>query len=244
MQNNISQENLEKDYKTCAVIPVFNGAATIYDVVLRARLYVDRIFVIDDGSKDNTAIVAEKAGATVIRHSQNKGKGAALRTGFASALGSDYDIIITLDGDSQHNPDEIPLFLDRINSKDVDIVIGNRMRELCLFPRLRLFGNRVSTFFISRLCHQPIPDSQCGFRAYKRHVLSVLRFSGNFFDAESEILVLAAKHGFKIDSIPISTIYSTNGLESYYRPVIDSARIFWKLYEIVVLKKYSNGQHP
>ncbi len=142
-----------------ALVPAYNEAQNIADVVVRARAFVQIVIVVDDGSSDDTARNAAAAGAEIIRHGTNQGKGVALRTGFARALQSSANAVVTLDGDGQHNPAEIPLLLRRWSQTGAGIVIGNRMGVVRTMPFHRIFTNRASSAIVSLLCDARINDS-------------------------------------------------------------------------------------
>lgn len=206
-----------------AVIPAYNEAATIADVVRRAHGHVPHVVVVDDGSSDNTGDVARQAGATIVRHPCNRGKGAAILTGLQCLKDSRFDGAIFLDADGQHDPAEIPQFCAAAQASDVGIIIGNRMTHTTGMPWLRLWTNRVTSFITSQLAGQTIPDSQCGYRLIHRRVLPVLRLSTKHFETETEILIQTGRAGLRIVSVPIRTIYLP-GRHSHIRPVRDTIR--------------------
>ena len=223
--------------KICAVIPAFNHESTIFKVVKKTRHQVDHVVVIDDGSTDNTARLAEDAGAHVIRISKNRGKGNALRIGFRYALANDFDAIVTLDADLQHDPSEIPKFIKCYATHKSKLVIGNRLGDKEEIPRIRYAPNRIGTYTFSWLIGQPVEDSQCGFRLYDREVMANIRILNDGFEAEADLLLRAGKRGYKIGFVPVKTIYFSNRQHrSYYRPIKDTFRIsiiflrnlFWK----------------
>jgi len=223
--------------KICAVIPAFNHESTIFKVVKKTRHQVDHVVVIDDGSTDNTARLAEDAGAHVIRISKNRGKGNALRIGFRYALANDFDAIVTLDADLQHDPSEIPKFIKCYATHKSKLVIGNRLGDKEEIPRIRYAPNRIGTYTFSWLIGQPIEDSQCGFRLYDREVMANIHILNDGFEAEADLLLRAGKRGYKIGFVPVKTIYFSNRQHrSYYRPIKDTFRIsiiflrnlFWK----------------
>jgi glycosyltransferase involved in cell wall biosynthesis len=210
--------------KSCVVIPAFNEAkkigGLIQDIIsLKARLGV---VVIDDGSKDNTADIAEKYGATVIRNRNNAGKGFCLAKGFEYALKNNFDAVINMDGDGQHLASEIPKFLNLAMNSENSVFIGNRMPEAKNMPALRLATNKVMSWLISAVAGQDIPDTQCGFRLIKRNVLEKIRLTTSKYETESEILIRSARAGFKIISLPIKTIY--DGEVSQINPFTDTVR--------------------
>jgi glycosyltransferase involved in cell wall biosynthesis len=205
-----------------AIIPAYCEGQFIADVVRRVSQYIDSILVVDDGSRDQTAAEAEAAGAHVIRHETNLGKGAALKTGlqYAVALGVEY--FLFLDGDGQHDPSDIPAFIDAMNGSDCDLIVGNRMLSIAAMPRIRRWTNQFMSWQIGRLCNLPIPDSQCGFRLVRKKALPVLTAPGNRFEFESESIILAARNGFKLGFVPIRTIYK--GQNSKIKPLADTIR--------------------
>lgn len=193
--------------KICCVIPAFQESRAIKQVVVLSQQYCSKVIVIDDGSTDNTKQIAEEAGATVLRHSQNQGKGAALRTGFTHALQKGYDIIITLDGDLQHNPHSIPRFISKIN-QGFDIVVGSRYATRSEeMPFIRKLSNLITTQALRVFFKIPVTDSQSGYRAFKKRVLEVIQVRDDGFAAETEILIDAQRAGFEITEVPIATNY-------------------------------------
>jgi glycosyltransferase involved in cell wall biosynthesis len=223
--------------KICAVIPAFNNETTISKVVEKTRREIDHVVVIDDGSTDETARLAEDAGAHVIRVSKNTGKGNALSIAFRYALVNDFDAIITLDADLQHDPYEIPKFIKDHAINRSKIVVGARLHAKGKMPRVRYTNNIIGTYTFSWLIGQPVEDSQCGFRLYDHEVMKNIHILNDGFEAEADILLRAGKRGYRIGFVPIKTIYFSNRqTRSYYRPVRDTFRIsiiflmnlFWK----------------
>ena len=226
-----------KDKKICAVIPAFENHATIGRLVKETRRYIDHIVVVDDGSADNTARLAEDAGARVLRLQKNRGKGNALRIGFRYVRENGFDAVITLDADSQHDPEEIPKFIESFRRNNQQIVVGNRLHAKDRIPRIRYGPNKVGTYLFSWLIGRDIKDSQCGFRLYDRNVLETIHILNDGFEAEADILLRAGKRGYDIGFVPIEPIYfSANQHKSTYRPIKDTFRIsiiflmnlFWK----------------
>ncbi|MBL7069416.1 MAG: glycosyltransferase family 2 protein [Candidatus Omnitrophica bacterium] len=208
--------------KTCVLIPTYNEAKTIGELVNRVRKEGFDIVVVDDGSSDDTAQIARQVGATLITHSENKGKGASLKTGFQYVLKNDYDAVIIMDGDGQHSPHDIRRFIDTVRSTNADLIVGNRMDSTKSMPFVRRATNKWMSGFLSRICGQEIPDTQCGFRLIKKDVLKKIKLNTSKYETESEILIRAGKKGFKIGSIPIKSIYN-NEISSIH-PLIDACR--------------------
>ncbi len=205
-----------------AIIPAYCEARFIADVVRRVMQYVETVLVVDDGSPDDTAAESETAGANVIRHPTNLGKGAALKTGLAYAISTGAEYFLFLDGDGQHDPADIPGFLDAINGSGFDLVVGNRMLNLESMPLIRRWTNQVMSWQIGRICKMPIPDSQCGFRLARKALLPVLMAPSDRFEFETESIILAARHGFRLGFVPIRTIYT--GQNSKIHPFQDTIR--------------------
>src|ERR1700730_5157211 len=157
-----------------AIIPAFSEERFIGPVVRRVLEHVHEVLVIDDGSTDQTASDSEAAGATVIRHSTNLGKGAALKTGLRYVGTADSGFFLFLDGDGQHDPSDIPGFFDVMNDSQADLVVGNRMNNLQSMPLVRRWTNQFMSWQIGKICKVPLPDSQCGFRLARRELLPVL----------------------------------------------------------------------
>ena len=223
--------------RICAVIPAFNDGSTIFKVVRETRHHVDHVVVIDDGSTDHTARLAKDAGAHVIRVPKNRGKGNALRIAFRYGLVNDFDAIITLDADLQHDPSEIPKFIKAYATRQSNLVIGNRLADKDEIPRMRYAPNRIGTYTFSWLIGQCVEDSQCGFRLYDREVMANITILNDGFEAEADILLRAGKRGYKIGFVPVKAIYFPDRRHrSYYRPIKDTFRIsiiflrnlFWK----------------
>jgi len=194
--------------KCLALIPAFNEARSLNNIIQATLPYVEHVLVVDDGSCDDTTLIAKKAGALVITHPVNLGKGAACRSGLYAARSMSVDAVITLDSDGQHNPCDIPKLIHAFNHQpDASMVIGNRMNHTKTMPLLRFLTNALLSKLISTLCHCKVPDSQCGFRLLHKKLYQHWDFENNHFDAESEMLVRAARDGHKIISTEIQTIY-------------------------------------
>ncbi len=227
-----------------ALIPAYNASETVAEVVrhLKALDPSLEVLVVDDGSSDGTGDVARLAGARVIRHDRNRGKGAALRTGFEEFLRGSWKALVTLDADGQHSPDEVPRLIEAWKTTGADIVIGERKKELGKMPLLRIVTNSISTFLVSASSGRRIPDSQSGFRLITRDVISTIKVRSDGYEAESELLIKAARSGFRIVGAPISTIYRNerSHINPFKQPMIFILLIlrslFWR-FEIAFKSK-------
>lgn len=224
-----------KSMKTCVVIPTYNESRTIGGLVNDIKRKGLDVLVIDDGSVDDTGRIAKDRGAFLITHARNRGKGASIRRGFEHALKNDYGAVIMMDGDGQHNPEDLPRFIKAVEDTDAELIIGNRMGDIRSMPLLRRLTNGLTSHIISKFSGQHIPDSQCGFRLIKRNVLEKIRLISLNFEIESEILIRAAKQKFKILSIPIKTIYQ--GEASRINPFLDTFRFIRMVFNIKSQKK-------
>ena len=187
------------------LVPAYNEARFIGDVVKGALKY-GPVVVIDDGSSDETGAVAALAGAKVIAHAVNRGKGKALDTGFRYAVQRKMAAAITLDADGQHDPDEIPQFIAAFRAGRGDIIIGQR--DFSQMPAKNQFGNRTGTFLLGLAMGRPIPDNQSGYRLLSRPVMEAIRTDATRFEAEVELLLRAQLAGFQMAWVPIKTIYN------------------------------------
>ena len=208
--------------KTLVIIPAYNEAQRIAEVIKETLALGVNVLVIDDGSRDATSQAAGAAGAAVIRKDENRGKGAALRDGFCFALKNNYDAVVTIDGDGQHNPQDLPKFLAGLDNPEIAVVIGNRMHKPQGMPALRFLTNKFMSLVLSRICHQDIPDSQCGYRLVKRQILEKINLSTKRYEIESELLVRASRMAYQILSVPIESIYP--GTKSQIHPIVDTLR--------------------
>jgi len=190
-----------------AVLPAFNEEATIAKVVLKTQKYVDKVIVVDDGSSDMTATIAEKLGALVIRHNENLGKGAALKTGFDMAKSLDCKIVVTLDSDGQHDPDDIPNVIEPLLKNEADIVIGSRKLLKSKVPLHKKLGNKFLNFITNAASGTTISDTQSGFRAYSKKALEILEIKDHGIGIESQLIMDATKKNLRIKEVPISITY-------------------------------------
>lgn len=208
------------DKTILALIPAWNEGSRLGPVVEATRRYLP-VLVVDDGSQDGTATVAKRAGATVVSHDENRGKGVALVTGFDWALERGYDAVLTLDADGQHDPDDIPKFLDAYETGRWDLIIGRRDFGQMPFPRGTT--NPFGSWLLSLALDARILDNQSGFRLHDRALLEMLDLSTTGFELEVELIIQAVCQGMRIGWVEIRTIYSVDKT-SYFHPVKDSAR--------------------
>jgi glycosyltransferase involved in cell wall biosynthesis len=211
--------------RVAVIIPAFNAALTLEPVVNAAREQIATVVVVDDGSVDGTSDVAAKAGAIVLKHEVNRGKGAALKTGFKWACGQDLDGVITLDADGQHLPREIPKFIACHDATGGDLIIGGRAHLFGqMLPRRRM-ANRFSAWTIAFASGTDITDSQSGYRFYSTRLLRTLRLRSEGFAMESEVIVRAGRGGFKVLTTPIDLGFVDGLSTSHYKPLKDTLTI-------------------
>ena len=211
--------------QTAAVIPAYQDEKHIGDIVRRTRERLDHILVIDDGSSDQTAHRAREAGAEVLIHDQNRGKGEAIKTGLGHWSAREVTWAILLDSDGQHLPEEIDRFIAAAASAtEPTFFIGNRMNDTARMPFVRRVVNRYMSSEISRVCGQRIPDTQCGFRMLHRQLIPELLGGAHRFEYETEVLIIASRDGYRIESVPITTVYTDQ--VSKIHPVRDTIRFF------------------
>ena len=214
--------------KICILIPAYNAQETLGFVLKKIEPFKIDTVVVDDGSSDETKRVALENGAQLLEHPLNLGKGAALRTGFQYILQRDYQMVITLDADGQHDPSEIPSLLKIFQSVKPDILIASRAAEFGKMTFLRRFWNRLGVKAVARLCHSDITDSQSGFRLIRTEVLKGVDLFTSRFETELELLINACKRGFSVLSVPIKTQNVDGTASSHFRPVVDT----WLVYKI------------
>lgn len=219
MTPQLSRPSRANGSKVVAAIPCFNTGSFIADVVSRASKYVDEVIVINDGSHDGTAREAEAVGALVINHEKNRGYGEAVKSCFKAAKANGADILVTLDGDGQHNPDEIPKVVALILNNDADIVIGSRfMGDQTNMPRYRRFGIKLITFLFNFGSKVKVQDAQSGFRAYSKQVLNSISATEAGMSISVETLIKARAYGLKIREVATSCQYHPSS--SSMNPVI------------------------
>ncbi|MCC7517609.1 MAG: glycosyltransferase family 2 protein [Verrucomicrobiae bacterium] len=201
-------------------IPARDEAAHLGAIVRGCRALGFEVWVVDDGSDDDTGEIARREGAEVLRHATSLGKGAAIRTALRRFLASKRGALVLMDADGQHDPRFAPEFLRA--AAVADLVLGNRMGNPGAMPPVRRWTNRAMSLFLSRMCGAAIPDSQCGYRLLSRRFAEAFRPTTSHFELESEMLVQAARFGFKITSVPIPAVYGSS--PSHIRPIRDTLR--------------------
>ncbi len=211
-----------------ALIPAWNEAERIRPIIEGAGAYLP-VLVVDDGSTDRTAEVARAAGAWVIRHPQNRGKGAALKTGFAWALEHGYDAVLTLDADGQHDPTEIPKLLAALEAGEGELIIGER--DFSQMPWPRWWSTPLGAWLLSLALGQKVTDNQSGYRVMTRRLLEKLQLSSTGFEMEVEMIAEAVRLGYPIGWVPIRTIYGIDK-PSYFHPVKDTLRFLRMVWRI------------
>lgn len=223
--------------KTVAIIPAYNEENSIAKVILRVKRYVDEVIVCDDGSTDMTFMIAKELGASVVRHSEKRGKGEALRTLSKEVMELGADIIVTLDGDGQHDPDEIPMLLKPIEAGESDLVIGSRYVDGGKMdaPLYRRLGLRAINFLYKKFAGVHAKDTQSGFRVYSQKAFEFLmQCDAKGYGIEGEQLALAAKNGLRVMEVPISVKYKGTTKNSKKSPLLHGADLIFTLFRLVV----------
>lgn len=205
-------------------IPALQAASSVGDIVRRTRHVFPDVVVVDDGSSDATAEAARGAGAEVVTHPVNRGKGAALVTAFRTLFGRGLDAVVTVDADGQHLPEEIPVLVEAASS-GADLVLGTRDHLFAEMVPARRMANRLSSWAISWAAGQPLSDVQTGFRLYTRRLVEATGFPEARFDAESAVVVRAVRRGFKVVTVPVRLGFADGRTTSHFRPLVDSVRI-------------------
>ena len=214
--------------KVGCIIPAHNEEKTIGKVIEKTRRFVDEVIVVDDGSTDNTSAVAEKAGVTVLTHMINLGKGAALKSGCDYAVDNGAEILITMDADLQHDPEEIPNFVRYLRNYDIVLAYRELNAKVPSVPR---FGNWFINKMIRLLYKLDLRDTQCGFRAFTADAYKKIRWSSADYSLESEMIANLRKASLSYKEIPIKTIYSDKYKGT---TIVDGVRIvlnmiWWRL---------------
>jgi glycosyltransferase involved in cell wall biosynthesis len=227
------QKQPNRLFKICVLIPAYNAATTLEQLIQALIPRANQILVVDDGSIDETVQIAQTfcyQGVVVIAHKQNRGKGAALQTGYAWVLKHDFDLLVTMDSDLQHLPDDLPGMVEILQRDQLDFMIGSRFKQKWKIPFFRRTGNRFSSWIASNFCRQKIQDSQCGFRLFRlpacRPVLQAVAY--NRFAVETEVILKISLAGLRTGFAPIRVVYPQSKThQSYYRACGDTLIIFW-----------------
>lgn len=208
--------------KIAVLIPAYNASRSLRGVIEGTKGFGLPIVVVDDGSIDTTAEIAQDTGVQVLRHRANRGKGAALQTGFRFLLQKGYKAILTIDADGQHDPAFIPHFIRAYQEKRGDIIIGSRAGDFDAMSWLRRFWNQLGVKAVSKVIGAPLTDTQSGYRLIKAEVLRGLPLRASGYEGELELLIKACKRGHSVVDIPIATRYADGRSSSHFRPVRDT----------------------
>ena len=234
---------LEAPWRVAVLIPAYNEADTLAQIVYRTRQQLAWVIVVDDGSTDASAALAEAAGAQVLRQPSNQGKGAALWRGMQYALAQGATVVITLDADGQHQPEEIPNLLRAYRQQPDRLIIAARLKQRTAVPWVRRLANRIADFWISWAAGCPITDTQSGFRLYPapwlRQVTEVSSQRPGF-EFESALLIMAGCQHRYPQSVPITALYPVQARPSYYRPWRDT----WRITRMVADSLLRRGLNP
>ena len=208
-------------FRPAALIPAYNEEGTIASVVTGVARHVARVVVVDDGSTDGTAPAAARAGADVLAHPSNRGKGHAVRTGLADILRSDFTHVLLMDGDMQHLPDEAPGLLAAARETRAELVVGERRFQRDRMPASRYHANRLGSRALSSFMGVRVGDTQCGYRVFRADIVRRMRLRATGYDIETEMLVKLGRLGGRIEHVPVTAVY---GGKSKLRPVRDTTR--------------------
>lgn len=229
--------NQNEDIKILVCIPAFNEAKNIAEIIFKSRKYVSDIIVYDDGSTDDTSEVARSAGASVIRNTENKGYGVAVRSLFQAAKEYDADIMVILDSDGQHDPEEIPALIEPLK-QGFDIVIGSRFlkhNEKQKIPRYRALGIKAITRLTQAASYNGITDSQSGFRAYNKNALSKIFLFEDGMAVSTEILMRASEKKLLVTEVPITISYDVKD-GSTHNPITHGIGVAYSVFQFISLR--------
>lgn len=216
-----------RELNCCVIIPTYNNAGTLASVINGVLRYTDRIIAVNDGSNDLTADILRRfRNITVVTHEVNRGKGVALQTGFKKAVEKGYRYAVTIDSDGQHNPDDLPGFIEKIEAEPDSMIVGARNMEQSTVPGKSSFGHKFSNFWYKVETGIALPDTQSGYRLYPVQKLKDIRYITNRFEFEIEVIVRAAWAGLNVTSVPVSVIYFPKETRvSHFRPLQDFTRV-------------------
>ena len=216
-----------RELKCCVIIPTYNNSGTLSSIISGVLKFTDSVIVVNDGSTDGTSdILKQFQDITVVTHEVNKGKGIALRTGFKKAVELDLDYAVTIDSDGQHNPEDLPNFIEKIEKEPGSLIVGARNMEQSTVPGKSSFGHKFSNFWYKVETGIDLPDTQSGYRLYPVKKLKDIRYITNRFEFEIEVIVRAAWAGIRVTHVPVSVIYFPKETRvSHFRPVRDFTRV-------------------
>ncbi len=225
-----------------AVIPAYNAESTIKLVVSKVRRKIARCIVVDDGSSDKTGILAKEAGAELLVHISNRGKGAAIKSAFEFLKKQDFKYLILLDADGQHEPGEVFRLVQQARRKRADVVCGNRMKNTKGMPKLRVTTNKIMSKVTSWICRTNLSDTQCGYRLLSKRTVNNIEIKKDNFEVDTEILFQASRLGYRISEATVSTIY-TDDHSSNINPIGDTLR-FLRLISGLLISRTIKGSKP
>ena len=208
--------------RVVAVIAAFNEGPNIREVVLGTRPHVDAVIVVDDGSTDDTAAAAKAAGAEVVRHPGNRGKGVAVRSGLDAVRGRGFSHVLLMDGDLQHRPADVPRLVEAAAAGDADVIVGARSFDRAQMPASRYWSNVIGSWALGGLVGVPIRDTQSGFRLIRLSALEPLTLTSTGYEIETEMLIRLARRGSTVREVPVALAY--DGAPSKLRPIRDTTR--------------------
>jgi len=236
--NSNNNGNNNNHHRIVVCIPAYNEAKEIGSIVKKAKTYANEVIVCDDGSKDSTADVAKSSGATVIRHEKNEGYGASIKSLFEIAKEKDVDIMVTLDSDGQHNPEQIPIVLNPILRDGYDIVIGSRFldrRDKLKVPLYRSLGIATITKLTQVASYGNITDAQSGFRAYSKRALSNMDLYEDGMSVSTEILLRAKENHLTVQEVPVTVRYDVEDA-STHNPVVHGIKVMSNVLQYISLR--------
>ncbi|PJB32610.1 MAG: hypothetical protein CO109_03600 [Deltaproteobacteria bacterium CG_4_9_14_3_um_filter_65_9] len=227
----------------CAIIPAYNAEETVGTVIRGALSFLTTVIVADDGSTDATAEVAKEAGAQVVRLPENRGKGHCLRLLFAEARNRGFDAVVSLDSDGQHDPADIPRFLDAHRSDPGSLIVGSRMADEETIPVHRRNSMLVARFYVCIAANRYIDDTQCGYRLYPLSLVESVALCKDRFVTETELLLKVGDSGIPIRSLPIRAVYLPDQ-RTHFRSVPDVAAISVYVISYIMVKWWIEGTRP